>query len=431
MAGTSETPEDSPAGPDDINSRLAEIAAELAAEARFKEPSAAERARARVTAVRPGGQSGWRAGPLARLRAKRAERRAAQLRTPLRSAGAPPPRPAPSRPSLRDRRAARMAVPDRGYADAEMPSRLRSGTTIVIIMVLLIGVSVGLRYLIRHYASAPARPTPSPSTGHASTGHSSSPTVSPTITITAAAGFNPADPFARSPAAGFADGARGIVAPAGHKTGQFSAAEVSAAYATTRQLLIAGHLDPTTLAGGSPAAFADLLASSERSWFLAHLNQTGMLPDGDQSSSRAWVTSFAPGTTQLVGTVIKVHGQMSASPERDGGQSVLRVHTDYLFVYPVASTANLSEGMRVVTRVWMNVDFAQWNAPASHRLVPDVTRISGSVAGGQCNPSRGFVYPAFGGSPSPSVSPAGPAVNPYDQSKPPAATGACLPAAGT
>ncbi len=53
MAGTSDTPDGTPAGPDDINSRLAEIAAELASEARFKEPSAAERARARVTAVRP------------------------------------------------------------------------------------------------------------------------------------------------------------------------------------------------------------------------------------------------------------------------------------------------------------------------------------------------------------------------------------------
>src|ERR1700689_780087 len=56
MAGTSDTPEGSPMGPDDINSRLAEIAAELASEAKFKEPSAAERARAAraAAAAKPG-----------------------------------------------------------------------------------------------------------------------------------------------------------------------------------------------------------------------------------------------------------------------------------------------------------------------------------------------------------------------------------------
>ena len=48
MAGTGDKPEDSPMEPDDINSRLAEIAAELASEARFKEPSAAERAATRA-----------------------------------------------------------------------------------------------------------------------------------------------------------------------------------------------------------------------------------------------------------------------------------------------------------------------------------------------------------------------------------------------
>jgi hypothetical protein len=430
MAGTSETPEDSPASPDDINSRLAEIAAELASEARFKEPSAAERARARVTAVRPGGQAKRRRGPLARIRAKRAQRRAEELRTPLRPEGAPPPPPPPPRPSRRDRRVARMAVPDRGYADAEMPSRLRSGTTIVIIMVLLIGVSIGLRYLIRHYANAPAQPTPSPATGHATTGRSSTPRASPSITITAAAGFDPANPFAGSRAAKFADGAIGIVVPPARKTGPFSAAQVTAAYEATKALLIAGHLDPATLAGGPPTAFAKLLASSQRTQFLADLNRTGAQPDGDESSSRGWVTSFAPGTTHIVGTVVRVHGQMSAASARDGSRTVLHVYADYLFVYPVEPTTNANEGIRVVVRVAMDVDFVPGNAP-SHQLVPDVTRVLGDTAGGQCNPARGYVYPAFAGSLSPSVSPAGPPVNPYDQTKPPPALGTCVPATGT
>jgi hypothetical protein len=428
MAGTSETPEDSAASPDDINSRLAEIAAELASEARFKEPSAAERARARVTAVRPPAKL-KRSGPLGRWRARRARLKAEELRAPLRPAGAPPPPPPPPRPSrLARRAAARAPVPDRGYADAEMPSRLRSGTTIVIIMVLLIGVSIGLRYLIRHYANAPAHPAPQDSTTQV---RSITPTASPSPAAAAAASFNPADPFGGSPAASYQNGASGIIPPTASKVGQFSAAEVEAAFTTTRKLLIAGYLDPQTLTGGRPIAFADLLATSERGSFLRNLNQMGVLPSGAQRSSRAWVTSFAPGTTQFVGGIIKVHGQMTAATAHDSGRAVLRIHADYLFVYPVAPPGAAAAGMRIVTRVYMNVDFAPWNRPASSQLVPYVQSIRGGPAGSQCSQQDGYVHPAFALSPGPSLQPPGQPVDPYDQSIPPPPAGECEPPTGT
>lgn len=430
MAGTSETPEDSPASPDDINSRLAEIAAELASEARFKEPSAAERARARVTAVRAPAKSKRRSGPLGAWRARRARRKAEELRAPLRPAGAPEPAPPPPRPSrLARRAAARASVPDRGYADVTMPSRLRSGTTIVIIMVLLIGVSIGLRYLIRHYASAPARPAPHDTLTPV---RSFTPAASSSPSTAAAAGFNPADPFAGSPAAGYLTGASGIILPAARQVGQFSVAQVTAAYTTTRQLLIAGYLDQPTLTAHRPTAFANLLATSERGWFLRNLNRTGVLPDGAQRSSRAWVTSFAPGTTRLVGDVIKVHGQMTAATARDSGRTVLRVHTDYLFVYPVEPLgAAAAAGMRIVTRVYMNVDFAPWNQPAGSQLVPYVQSLRGGPAGSQCSQQDGYVHPAFAVSPGPSVQPAGQPVNPYDQRTPPPPACECVLTTGT
>jgi hypothetical protein len=429
MAGTSETPEDSPASPDDINSRLAEIAAELASEARFKEPSAAERARARVTAVRPPAKL-KRSGPLGRWRARRARLKAEELRAPLRPAGAPPPPPPPPRPSrLARRAAARAPVPDRGYADAEMPSRLRSGTTIVIIMVLLIGVSIGLRYLIRHYANAPAHPARQDSTTQV---RSITPTASPSPSAAAAASFNPADPFGGSPAAFYLNGASGIIPPTASKVGQFPATEVAAAFTTTRKLLIAGYLDQPTLTAHRPTAFANLLATSERTWFLRNLNQMGVLPSGAQRSSRAWVTSFAPGTTLLVGGIIKVHGQMTATTARDRGRTVLRIHADYLFVYPVEPRgAAAAAGMRIVTRVYMNVDFAPWNQPASSQLVPYVQSIRGGPAGSQCSQQDGYVHPAFALSPGPSLQPAGQPVNPYDQSIPPPPAGECVPTTGT
>ena len=428
MAGTSETPEDSPASPDDINSRLAEIAAELASEARFKEPSAAERARARVTAVRAPAKPKRRSGPLAAWRARRARRKAEELRAPLRPAGAPEPAPQPRPSRLARRAAARASVPDRGYADVTMPSRLRSGTTIVIIMVLLIGVSIGLRYLIRHYASAPARPALHDTTTPL---HSVTPTAAPSPSAAAAAGFNPAAPFAGSPAVGYLNGASGIIMPAARKVGQFSAAEVTAAYTTTTKLLIAGYLNPQTLAGVRPTAFADLLATSEQNWFLRNLDQIGVQPGGAQRSSRAWVTSFAPGTTKLVGDVIQVHGQMTATTARDSGRTVLRIHTDYLFVYPVEPLGAAAAGMRIVTRVYMNVDFAPWNQPASSQLVPYVQSIRGGPAGSQCSQQDGYVHPAFAVSPGPSLQPPGQPVNPYDQSTPPPPAGECEPTTGT
>ena len=430
MAGTSETPEDSPASPDDINSRLAEIAAELASEARFKEPSAAERARARVTAVRAPAKPKRRSGPLGHWRARRARSKAEELRAPLRPAGAPEPAPQPRPSRLARRAAARASVPDRGYADLTMPSRLRSGTTIVIIMVLLIGVSIGLRYLIRHYATAPARPL---THDRQTSAPSITPTATPRPSAAAAAGFNPADPFAGTPAAGYLNGASGIIMPVARKVGQFSAAQVTAAYTTTTKLLIAGYLNPQTLAGVPPTAFAHLLATSERTSFLRDLNLIGVQPDGAQRSSRAWVTSFAPGTTKLAGDVIKVHGQMTAATARDRGQTVLRIHTDYLFVYPVeppGATATAA-GMRIVTRVYMNVDFAPWNQPASSQLVPYVQSIRGGPAGSQCSQQDGYVHPAFAVSPGPSLQPAGQPVTPYDQRTPPPPAGECEPTTGT
>jgi len=57
-----------------------------------------------------------------------------------------------------------------------------------------------------------------------------------------------------------------------------------------------------------------------------------------------WVTSFAPGTTAFVGTIVKVYGVMRALPAVDGGRHVLRINFNYLFVYPVERPGNLLPG---------------------------------------------------------------------------------------
>jgi hypothetical protein len=155
MAGTGESPKGSPEGPDDINDRLAEIAAELAAEARFKEPSAAERARARAAAARAPGKAG-KSGRPARIRRWRTRRKAEELRKPLDGSDAiPGPRPKPptARQIRRTRRTLRP-VADRGYTDGgDYPSVARSIIAVIVIVILLVGVSIGLRYLFRHYGA--------------------------------------------------------------------------------------------------------------------------------------------------------------------------------------------------------------------------------------------------------------------------------------
>jgi hypothetical protein len=141
-----------PADPDDddINSRLTEIAAELAAGARFTEPRAADRLRVPIGSAQP---PPARISPVQRWRNRRL---AAELRKPVQSASVPS-APGPRRPplgraarhSLRSalaRRAYRrhsarpQPVPDRGYATPSYRSPRRSLAILLAAMVILIAL---------------------------------------------------------------------------------------------------------------------------------------------------------------------------------------------------------------------------------------------------------------------------------------------------
>jgi hypothetical protein len=433
MAGTGDRPEDSPMEPDDINSRLAEIAAELASEAQFKEPSAAERARARAAAAAKKAPAPARGGRLHRwhVRKSRASRKAEKLREPVRAPGAP--EPVRQRSSRRARRAQRAAwkaghpAADRGYSDSDHPSTRKSVLTVIVIIALLVGASIGLRTLLDRKPSAGS---PGPAADISPTSSPRTASASPVPTAAAAA-FDPLAPFQGTPAVNWSAGALGIVTPAPRGYGQFSAGQVRAAYATVRALLIAGNLSPTVLAGGPPTAFARLLATAQRATFEKDLGKNGVSKDGDQLSTRAWVTSFTPGSTHAVGTVIKVHGSMTARAARYDHRATLRVHADYLFVYPVSPPGNPAAGLRVVRRVDMNVEFAPWNEPASSQLVPWISSILGGPAGVLCDIRDGFDTPAFSTGPAQQVRPSGQPVNPYDLAIAPPASGGCQATTGT
>src|SRR5215472_2762820 len=250
------------------------------------------------------------------------------------------------------------------------------------------------------------------------------PTVTPVL-------FNPADPFAGTPAAGYADGADGILIPAAHAVGGYSATQVRAAYREVRRILIAAHLNRSVLAGRSPTAFASLLIQEQRSWFDRNLDKQGIDRHGNARSSRTWLTSFAPGTTDLIGAVIKVHGRMTAAAQGSGNSRVLSIRADYLFVYPVQQAGgDASTRIRIVARTVLTVQFATWNDPGGP-LQPWVSDVLGGPAGGICGINDGFVHPAFPGGPQSPVQPFGAPISPYDQSSPPSTHRGCQSITGT
>lgn len=227
----------------------------------------------------------------------------------------------------------------------------------------------------------------------------------------------PADPFTGTPADHWADGAAGIVLPAAKPIRGFTAAQVEFAYQWTRKMLIAADLDKKTLLGGAPTAFADLLTNSNRTWFLGGLNKTGRdKTTGAPLSTRGYVVSFAPGSTQLIGSVIKVNGSMRAQAATDDGAKVLDVHVDYLFVYAVEPPHHPEEWMRIVSEAAWILSFGNWQGAATSFEPWFSTTSSAGVAGASCGSTDGYVHPdwpSVRAQASASASSSGKPINPY------------------
>ncbi len=227
----------------------------------------------------------------------------------------------------------------------------------------------------------------------------------------------PADPFSGTPAASWADGAAGIAVPAARAQDRYSAAQVRSAMETTRKLLIAGNLNWPTLRGGRPTAYADLLTGQQRATFLAGLRTKALNKDGTQKNTRTWVTSFAPGSTQFVTTVIKVHGTMSARAASESGTPVLRVRFDYLFVFAIEPPGDPADWMRVVQQQYGSVDFAHWDKPDGP-LQPWINDTGVGTAGVQCSARDGYLHPDFPQGSSSGVPASGAPQNPYTTATP-------------
>jgi hypothetical protein len=377
-----------PGTDDEFDRQLRALTEGSAGRARFHELSAAERAKA-----------GARRAKEARKQAERDARRA--------------------------ERAARQAV---GQAVGQQPAprRLLLGSLIVVVAVVAVSglawVSLG-RPLTDRYPTPSGNVTVPPGQGPPTAASTAS-----TASETAAVGGPPADPFTGSPAEHWADGAAGIVIPAPHAVGGYTAAQVAAAYQSTRKLLIAAALDRPTLAGGTPAAFAALLTRQQRTQFVAGLNRVGVDKHGDELSTRTLVTSFGPGSTRFIGPVIKVYGTMSARATVDQGRKVLAVEVNYRFVYPVEPPGAPADWMRVVGEISGPVEFGDW-ARASSPFQPWVL-FSNAAAGDRCDSDDGYVHPDYPNSAPDKVRASGPAVDPYSMATEPA-PGTCQQATRT
>ena len=238
----------------------------------------------------------------------------------------------------------------------------------------------------------------------------------------------PANPFAGTPAVNYANGAAGIVIPAARPTGDYTATQVKAAYAATRRLLIAADLDGQTLRGGAPDAFANLLPSRQRSEFVDGLDKIGLDKQGYELSTRAWIASFAPGSTRFIGTTIKVHGVMSARTAIADGTPVLRVDVNYIFVYPVEPPHEPADWMRIVGHTSGEVDFAPWDDPGGP--LEGWARFGIAPAGGRCGIGDGYIHPDYPNGPPEKVEPAGQPIDPYSLAETPSGS-ACRRTTGT
>ncbi|MFI6530979.1 hypothetical protein ACIBHY_00950 [Nonomuraea sp. NPDC050547] len=202
----------------------------------------------------------------------------------------------------------------------------------------------------------------------------------------------PADPFEGSPAAGYASGAAGFELPAPKAIGGLSAKEAGKGLARVRDLLTAAYLDPATLMGGEPRAFAALADAEQR-----------------RKVTRAWVNSFAPGTTELATDVIKVRGEATLSRYREGA----RVKVTYLVVYAVQPPGHPDQVVRLVTHARGSFDIFE----SAGKVRVWVESLGAGATPVRCD-TDDYIHPQFPVSDPGQVRGTGAPSDPYDLHQP-------------
>ncbi|HEV7977223.1 hypothetical protein [Amycolatopsis sp.] len=133
-----------------------------------------------------------------------------------------------------------------------------------------------------------------------------------------------AQPFARTPAADWKDGAAGFTVPAPAAVGAFSAEEVASAYDQVTKAVVQSRLDRKMLIAHDPSAYLALFSTNEAKRVKEILDKP------DKTESAAFVTLVADGFT-LLPSGPKLSGRLSAKPGAEEGELI--IHAEYLIAY--------------------------------------------------------------------------------------------------
>ncbi len=247
-------------------------------------------------------------------------------------------------------------------------------------------------------------------------------TAAPTAAPGAAGAERPTldQPFAGSPALRWADGEAGIVLPEAKAVGAVSKSRVEQALKLTKKLLVGTNLDPRTVGGARPeAAFAVLDPKQPK--LFDDLNTALRSPSGEDDPVTLF-SRFDPDEVRPVGDVIKTRGRMTTGKGTHGG---VAVHADYTFVYPLVRADGRTEVARTIVRRVLDVELAD---PARYRVTPGrllLLKYDQEIGNSSCDVNDGYLHPEFPSTTSADPAPDGPAVDPYDRSRPLDADSAC------
>ncbi|HWE88106.1 MAG TPA: hypothetical protein VG317_01430 [Pseudonocardiaceae bacterium] len=211
-----------------------------------------------------------------------------------------------------------------------------------------------------------------------------------TVTVEQAADLDLNQPFADTPAAGWGDGANGIVPPAPVAVGRWTATQVATAENQVKQVLIAAHLDNRLLVNHDPSAYLALLAPNART------RETQGLADKSSQGDYGNVSLLATGF-HLLPAPIKVSGTMAAGLGQNG---VLRIHTNYVFAFPFAPAvpAEIQYSWQIVAVQHVQEDFdlpqGRDYAPADRGIWPGNTQSYDAQMDCRTD-TQGYLGPAY------------------------------------
>ncbi|OEJ26916.1 hypothetical protein AR457_23060 [Streptomyces agglomeratus] len=198
-------------------------------------------------------------------------------------------------------------------------SRGGSGPVQALVLVLLVAMAFGTAiYLgVRHPYQPPA----------AARAGLLRATVIPLAPQDTVPGGEPAELFARSPAAQFRTGAEGVTLPPARRTAHFSEGQVMSALTIARDYLVASSLDPDVLNGSTVRPVRALLDPDQ----LTQFDRSFRDPAGDgRHAATGWLVRFDPAKVTPAGPQPRVQGVLRVEETASGR---LEVTSDHAFVY--------------------------------------------------------------------------------------------------